>query len=326
MKESLGDRILRFPWLSREEQQQVMQEVHQAAEWQELLQAVQSITPLLQALHVRLEEPMSEELLVFYLVTRRFSMHPLPLSLAVLFARLEAHLEADPAVRQRSEEIAQRLEELAGKFDALAHFELLTGRKLVQNAMASKLPAPSLESRGAPDRPAQQPLRRTAWRWIERAAFGIVALSVGYGVLFWWTHAKQPELERLGFIPPAQLTVESYRGEVAPAAIEAEQHYQEALWLLRAAYHSFLGLFPRYDATRLAQAESLVVLVVAADPFSVSLRQEAQWLLAKVRLLRHDVQGARQALQEVADQEGPYAEEARRLLARLTCLETPDLC
>uniref|UniRef100_UPI000AB76344 tetratricopeptide repeat protein n=1 Tax=Rhodothermus marinus TaxID=29549 RepID=UPI000AB76344 len=168
--------------------------------------------------------------------------------------------------------------------------------------------------------------RRSAWRWVERGAFVVVALSVIYGGLFWWSRASQSELERLGFIAPAQLEVEQYRGEAAPGVSETERTYQEALREIRAAHRSFLGLFPHYDAERLARAESLLVATVRAAPEASPLRQEAQWLLGKVRLLRHDVDGARRVLQEVTAQEGPYTEAARELLTRLRCLETPELC
>ncbi len=336
MKETLGDKILHYPWLSREEQREVEQEVLCDPAWRELLEAVQSLTPLLQSLHLTPEDPMSEEMLAFYLVTRRLSDRPLPPSLAVLFARLEAQLEADPTLRRRCEEMARQLDALVRKFDAPAHFERLTGRSLecesepalivAEEPVPFAAPEDGRTSVGAPDRPARRPARRSAWRWVERGALVMVVLSVIYGGLFWWSRVAQSELERLGFIAPAQLEVEQYRGEADPGASEAERTYREALREIRATYRSYLGLFPRYDAERLARAESLLVAVVSAEPAASPLRQEAQWLLGKVRLLRHDVDGARQALQEVAAQEGPYTEAARQLLAQLRCLETPELC
>lgn len=336
MKETLGDKILRYPWLSRETQREIEQEALRDPAWRELLEAVQSITPLLQSLPLTPEGPMSEEMLAFYLVTRRLSDRPLPPSLAVLFARLEAQLEADPTLRRRCEEMARQLDELVRKFDAPAHFERLTGRSLeretepalvvAEEPASFATPAGDRAPVGAPDRPARRLARRSAWRWVECGAFVVVVLSVIYGGLFWWSRASQSELERLGFIAPAQLEVEQYRGEAAPGASETERTYQEALQEIRAAHRSFLGLFPHYDAERLARAESLLVAVVTAAPESSLLRQEAQWLLGKVRLLRHDVDGARQVLQEVAAQEGPYTEAARQLLTQLRCLETPELC
>ncbi|ACY46912.1 hypothetical protein [Rhodothermus marinus] len=349
MKETLGDKILRYPWLSRETQREIEQEALRDPAWRELLEAVQSIMPLLQSLPLTPEGPMSEEMLAFYLVTRRLSDRPLPPSLAALFARLEAQLEADPTLRSRCEEMARQLDELVRKFDAPAHFERLTGRSLERETEPALIVAEESASfaapeggravvdapnrltqrpelAGAPDRPAQRLARRSAWRWVERGAFVVVVLSVIYGGLFWWSRASQSELERLGFIAPAQLEVEQYRGEAAPGASEAERTYQEALREIRAAHRSFLGLFPHYDAERLARAESLLVAVVTAAPESSLLRQEAQWLLGKVRLLRHDVDGARQVLQEVAAREGPYTEAARQLLTQLRCLETPELC
>jgi len=349
MKETLGDKILRYPWLSREAQREVEQEALRDPAWRELLEAVQSLTPLLQSLHLTPEGPMSEEMLAFYLVTRRLSGRPLPPSLAALFARLEAQLEADPTLRRRYEEMVRQLDELVRKFDAPAHFERLTGRRLERESEPALIVAeePAFfaapagdrvpvgapdrltqhpEPAGAPDRPARKPARSSTWRWVERGAFVVVVLSVIYGGLFWWSRAAQSELERLGFIAPAQLEIDQYRGEAAPGVSEAERTYQEALQEIRAAYRSYLGLFPHYEAERLARAESLLVVGVTAAPESSPLRQEVQWLLGKVRLLRHDVDGARQALQEVAAQEGPYTEAARQLLAQLRCLETPELC
>ncbi len=335
MKETLGDKILRYPWLSREAQREVEEEALRNPAWRELLEAVQSITPLLQSLHLTPEGPMSDELLAFYLVTRRLSDRPLS-PLAPLFARLEARLETDPALRRRYEELAQQLDALVQKFDAMAHFERLTGRSLecetelewpvVEEPASYAAPEGSQAAVGVRDRPARPPARRSTWRWVERSAFLIVVLSVIYGGLFWWSRASQSELERLGFIAPAQLALEQYRGDAVPAKSEAEQNFQEAIREIRAAYRSYLGLFPNYDAERLARAESLLVAVVATTPETSPLGQEARWLLGKVRLLRHDVNGAQQALQEVAAQEGPYTEAARQLLAQLRCLETPALC
>ncbi|SHK28043.1 tetratricopeptide repeat protein [Rhodothermus profundi] len=332
MNQTLGDKILRFPWLSAEEQQQVLEEARRAPEWRELLDAVQSIAPLLQSVRVTPEDPMSKELLAFYLITRRLSPHPLPSALATFFAQLEAQLEADAALRQRCEEVAQQVEALARTFDARVHFEQLTGRTLSEEASveaveeatgARVLRPPASRCTGAGDRSARPLRRQTIWRWVERGAFVVVVLSVIYGGLFWWSRVSRSELEQLGFIAPAHLAVEHYRGEALSAQTET---YQEALQQIRAAYSSFLGLFPRYDAARLARAESLLVAVVEAEPPSSPLRQEAHFLLAKVRMLQHNVEGAREVLQKIAAAEGPYTEEAQRLLTRLQCLETPARC
>ncbi len=276
---------------------------------------------------------MSEEKLAFHLLTRYLSSHPLPPSLAAYFAQIEARLETDEALRRRCETIARRLEELLEGIDARAHFEQLTGRTLQKEATALVVCESSPGARAdlsltadsrAPDRPAQPKARRSSWRWVERVAVFVVALSVVYGGLFFWSRATQSELERLGFISPSMLTIDRYRGE-APAAETAEALYQEALRTIAAAHSSWLGLFPRYDAALLARAESLLVAAVRA-PASALSQQEALFLLGKVRLLRHDVAGARQVLQQVAAQEGPYMEEAQRLLRALQCLETPAAC
>ncbi|MDQ7039613.1 MAG: hypothetical protein Q9M35_01560 [Rhodothermus sp.] len=329
----LGEKILRYPWLSEEEQRQVRAAVHRVPEWKEVLDSVQQLTPLLQSLHLTAEGSMSEEKLAFYLLTRYLSPHPLPPSLAAYFAQLEARLETDAALRRRCEALARRLEELLEGVDAVEHFEQLTGRTIQKEAtelVVCESPAgahtnlPSKVVSRAPDRPAQRTTRRSSWRWVERVALLVVALSVVYGGLFFWSRATQSELERLGFIAPALLTIDRYRGE-APAAETAEALYQEALRTIATAHSSWFGLFPRYDADLLARAESLLVAATRA-PAAALPQQEALFLLGKVRLLRHDIAGARQVLQEVATQEGPYTEEAQRLLRALQCLETSATC
>lgn len=332
-KLELGEKILQYPWLAEEEQRRVEEAVRRAPEWKALLESVQQLTPLLQSLHLTTEDPMSEEMLAFYLITRDLSPYPLPPSLAAYFSQLEARLETDDALRRRCEALARRLEELLEGVDARAHFEQLTGRTLRKEAAAPVVCESPLGARAdlsltavskAPDRPARQRARRSSWRWVERVAVLVVALSVVYGGLFFWSRAMQSELERLGFISPALLTIDRYRGE-APAAETAEALYQEALQTIATAHSSWFGLFPRYDMDRLARAESLLVAVTRA-PAAALPRQEALFLLGKVRLLRHDVAGARQVLQQVAAQEGPYMEEAQRLLRALQCLETPETC
>lgn len=336
---ALGEKVLRYPWLSEEEQRQVREAVRHAPEWQELLDYVQELAPLLKALHPAGEDPMSEEMLAFYLLTHQRSPHPLPSSLAAYFARLEAQLEADDALRQRCEKLRRRLEQIGQEFDARAHFEQLTGRLLEQEAVPAShrmVPIGALHEadeqragrsviQAASDRPARRAARRNVWRWVERGAFLVVVLSALYGGLFFWSQATQSELERLGFISPTMLETDSYRGE-ATGAGDLDVLYEEALQAIRKAHTSWLGLFPRYDGAQLARAESLLVMVGTSEAATEALRQEALFLLGKVRLLRHDVAGARQALQEAAAWEGPYTEEARRLLQQLTCLEESAEC
>jgi hypothetical protein len=100
-------------------------------------------------------------------------------------------------------------------------------------------------------------------------------------------------------------------------SMTADALYLKALPLLRTARTSTLGLFPRYDAERLSEAETLLQSVVERAQPGSFLSREARFYLGKVNLAQDDVQTARSYLKAVAGGDGRRAEEAYRILKRL---------
>jgi len=328
MEELYIQKILQYPWLSSEEQATLAQQIQAQPEWWPLLEALQALAPILRPLHPRFDEAVSEELLAYYLVTRCFSEKLVSPEIRAYFKALEVELETNTALQQRLQALALRLQELMKDFDASQHFAVLTGRSFeaVGGGEAPKVndtkggSEESIEVKGSL-RPARAWSRQgRRWRWVERGALVVVLLAAVYSALAVWSRHQQSDLERLGFISPALLETDTYRGERAETS-GPEAVYEQAVAQLRQAYVSVLGLFPHYRRAPLREAAVLLEQVVVRPDASPLLRHQAAFLLGKVRLLLEDVPSAQQAFGQALELDGPYAMEARRVLEALAELE-----
>ncbi|CAM3215490.1 hypothetical protein [Rhodothermus bifroesti] len=327
MRDFQVQKLLQYPWLAAEEQEALAQQIQEEQpEWQPLLEAIEELTPVLRPLHPDPGESRFEELLAYYLVTRRFS-GTLPLEVQAYFSALETELRANVALQQRLEVLADRLQALIGSFDAVQHFGSLTGYQIEAEALEEVRCSEPLGARSGRvakhwgDRSARALGRQgRRWRWVERGALVVVGFAALYSALFVWGRHQQSELERLGFIAPVLLEVDTYRGEPLESA-GPEAAYRQAVAQLRQAYTSVLGLFPHYRKAPLQEAAALLLHVVSQPEASPLLRHEAAFLLGKVQLLLEDVPAARQAFLQAVELEGPHAAEAQRLLEALAALE-----
>lgn len=158
-------------------------------------------------------------------------------------------------------------------------------------------------------------LSTTAARWAAAILFGLALL---YGALYAAGRLAQPEAVRLAALDADALRIEGYGPQRAVGDdASPDALYLRALDHLRSARASTLGLFPRYDAEKLARAADLLGRVVqGAEPKSF-LQNEAAFYLGQARLAQNDRRGATRALRSVVAGGGRRAPEAARQLQKL---------
>ena len=107
----------------------------------------------------------------------------------------------------------------------------------------------------------------------------------------------------------------------------ADRLFLQALVKLREARSTTAGLFPRYDADALVEAQTyLQEAIDAAEPGSF-VGLEARFFLAKSYLAEENVQDARAQLQILARRDSRRAAESVKLLQdlqRVAPVEEPD--
>ncbi len=213
-----------------------------------------------------------------------------------------------------ADRLRRRLDELATAEDPVRKFERLTGRSLDAASVAEPALGGDGQAHGlsaAPDRPAVVALRRSSHlpRWI---AVGVAVLAVAYGGLYAASAASVSERSQLaalgelsGYVAP---TLRGTADASLPGRLDA------ALDRVDEARQSTLGLFPRYDADRLAAvAADLGAVATEADP-ETAVSQEARYALGRVSLyLGRDADAAR-VLGTLVREGGYRAPAARRLL------------
>jgi hypothetical protein len=106
-----------------------------------------------------------------------------------------------------------------------------------------------------------------------------MACALLYGALWIVSRASEPDLARMAVVrglEPGEGLDPRVRGtEPLPPDAPAEQLLARAFVLADRARTSFLGLFPRYDASLLREAEGLLDRVVASGPEDPVLREQA---------------------------------------------------
>lgn len=174
-------------------------------------------------------------------------------------------------------------------------------------------------SKTAPDRPAvqQPPARIYTLRRFLVAATVVVAL---YGVLWGVSRGITPETYALATLDPhasdlAVLTAPMRDATTSPDA-DPTVALSEGLQALEAAPTSTLGLFPSYDAQRVAEALEHLTRAYEASTDPV-LQATAAFFIAKAHLMQGDASQAQTHLQDVAQRNTVYTDEAQALLAQL---------
>jgi flagellar biosynthesis GTPase FlhF len=333
MPESLEDKILQYPALSREEQREVEARVQDRPELQALLREAKALEDVLAEARLLVKTPPGDEALAHYLVTERLgSKHALPKAVRSAHDRVKAHLEEHPEERERLRTFEERLNDVeAESTDPARQFEELTG-----HALADEAEQPPSEAREpsdaryrseqrperAPDRDSSARVYQMATRWSRRAAVAALLVAGLYGALFLASRASQSETERLAAFSDEELSVQGYRmrdgGASTPTdSASADARYLRALASLRKARSSTLGLFPRYDAERLRRAERLLRKVTEQTESDSFLHLEALYFLGKTQLAMGQREAARTSLRRVIEGQGRKAGAAREVLRTL---------
>lgn len=226
-------------------------------------------------------------------------------------AAFEALLPADPRAHFRA-------------LDAAAKARDPFVRPLISDASngdASRSAGPA--SARAGDRAPAPRARTTRLRWNRTLSLVATLAVLLVGSMAVWRGMQPP----LGDFTAAELSLDGYdavrSGPATGAAAPADARYLDALAHIRAARTTTLGLYPRYDAARLASAQALLEGVATDEAAGDFLRLEAFYALGKLHLLRGDPAAATDALRQVVLGQGAHAAEAEALLRTMYQGATP---
>jgi len=343
---SIEERILAYPHLPPEEQQEVEARVQERAEWQPLLQDVKALDRLASDARHLAARSEDREVLATYVLAQRLYPDAIPDALRRAFDRLEERLASDADLRERLDAVRAELDDLEASLDPVSHFESVTGRTLdaiSQDAVSQDAASSSAPTYDAPTtqdatvREAEAPstwldrlLLRAFPAPVRGAVAVVVGLAVAYGALFAASRAAQSPTDRLAAVEISKSMLESYqirtRGATpAPAPAEslaadsltADKLYVRALRQLQTAQRSTLGLFPRYDQQALTEAKRLLTRVVERVEPGSFLQLEALFYLGKVHLAHGEIEPARDAFKTVVQQSGRRSEQAYAILQEL---------
>lgn len=317
------EQILSYPHLSEEKQREIDAYVEKNPEWAPLLRDVRSVEGL--SANVKADLP-SDTLLATYVLVRHMGEEgEMSSQLQAAFARLEARIEEGGPLRQKVEAAQRRLKEAEAAIDPVSHFEALTEHELgvEKEVEAEKSEAADSES-VSPS--AAAPSWWDAFWALPRLARGGVAVAVIlvglYGALYGVSLTTQSTLDRLAAMEVSDQVVDNYanarmRSASPEASSSVDDRYVEALSILENARVSTLGLFPRYDPDRLAQAEQRLGQVLERAESGSFLALEAHFYLGKIALAQGEVDTARTHFKTVVQREGRQTQEAYEILKTL---------
>ena len=315
------EQILSYPHLSREKQRDIETYVEQNPEWAPLLNDIRSVESL--ASHES-TGPLSDPLLATYVMVRHLDRgETRSARLREAFARFEARIAEDGALRREVEAAERRLRETEAAVDPVSHFEALTEHDLEVEEEADAPDAAGAE-------PGSSSAASSSWwdvigelpRGVPRGVAVAVVLVALYGGLYGISLTTQSTLDRLAAMEVSDQVVDNYasarmRSAAPEASSSADERYLEALSILETARISTLGLFPRYNADRLDQAQQRLGQVLEeAEPNSF-LALEAHFYLGKIALAQENVDAARTHFKTVVQREGRQTQEAYEILKTL---------
>ncbi len=220
--------------------------------------------------------------------------------------RIRRALDDSPAFRDRYETLAGRVDRLSSTINPAARFEQLSGHRLA-----------AIGTERAGDRPARGGAAAVSRRRVSLVV-GVLLVLLTVGI----SSARLRAIDGLAYGGPEEVDLSGYdtplRGEAPPSgASSPDLRYRYALSSFKHARQAGMGLFPRYDAALLVQAEEQLRLVIASEPDASFLSHEARFTLARVYLAADNRTAAREVLNVVAAGENHRAAPARALLARI---------
>ncbi len=299
--DAIEEKLLRYPDLTREEQEAVDAHVDAHPELAALRRSVQRLYRLFDEAGATERNPHGDEALAYYALTRYLAQEQPTPSLRALNERLEGEIADSPAFRRRLDVLDRRLRDIEAG-DAGAHFERLTGHSL--------------------NDPAGPTATVYSLRWMRLPAAAVIVLAVCYALLWGASEATVSEMEELAAISPDELSVEGYelllRGPAA-GGDSSSTHllYLRALGLLGQARHTTLGLFPRYDEAALRRASDLLSRIIRREPDGTFLQLESYYFLGKAHLALGEPEEGQEALRAVVEGGGRNAGEAAPILREL---------
>ena len=325
MWSSIEEQLLYYSELTPAERLHVDQQVQQRPELIALLEEAKAFSVVLDEAQQLHTFPPSDEVLAYFIATRRVSRHPIPDSLQDAFDRIDEKVAGDASLRTRYAELVRRMTELEAASDPVQQFAQLSGHQLslpTQDAALQNGDDQSNErTRVLPVHAERSPVIYRIWTHAGRwAVAAIVFGMVLYGSLALVSRFSQSDLDRLAVLDPSLLQAPDFPmrgGESSADATSPDALYHHALSILREARTHTLGLFPYYDTARLREAGDILERVVDLEDPASTLRSEANYVLAEVRLAQKNVDGARVALQAVLNGSGLKAEEAQLLLDQI---------
>lgn len=196
--------------------------------------------------------------------------------------------------KSSNQRLNQRFEALQnGRQDAVAHFEAITGQRLVA---PMQLHQPKLG----------------IWKYALAACFSFLALSA----IFYFGNQKPAYFELAN--------IQSYEKEME-APIVRGNPYEEELTLLyygglsdlQKAHQSTFGFFHRYDANLLQTSIQKLEQVVKVTPAGSALQTEAYFFLGKAYLAHQEIAKSKEAFRWVIALKGAKSATAQQLLAQM---------
>lgn len=329
--QSIEQRILAYPHLTDEEQADVEAYVTNHPEWRDLLRDVKELEVLARQARLLKDRPPQYDVLALYVVATRLHQGPSSSAMQRTFDAVKARLDDDADYRAQYDLLQQRMDEVEAAFDPLAQFEALSGHRLSQppadrggtpkRERAQRRPASSRRSSDTSTAGQSMMARLITRPALQWAAAAVVVLFTGYSALFATSYITQSPGERLAAnLEVTEISGYSTRTRSAEPQLERrspDQLFLEALPLVRNARSTTLGLFPRYDAEKLARAEELLQEVVIHEDAGDFLQLEALFYLGKVHLAQGRLEEARSNFKAVVTGEGRRMADALRTLEEL---------
>ncbi len=326
--ENVEEQILSYPHRSHDERRKIEAFVEGHPEWATLLHDVRALEGVAQTHRPSdTEESPSDALLATYVTVTHLHPDEVSPGLEAAFRRLEARIEASDALRERAKAMRRRLKTTEAEIDPVAQFEELTGHKVAASSAEGGTSSTGAERMSTSER-ASTPTLLDSFSQVAapvRWAGTALALLLGaYGVLYGISTATQSPLERLATIDVSEQVVSSYSpdntrgGRTDADTMRTQDLYLEALSILRTARTSTLGLFPEYNADKIAEAERLLKDVVEREGDTSFLALEARFYLGKTYLAQRQADRARAQFESVVRNEGRRADDARQILDALS--------
>lgn len=293
------EHILSYGYLTEGERRGVEAYVAQHPEYAPVLEEARILFETIRIEHTGRDEGLTDDEILAHIVDTRMG-HP-----GQNDARIRGALDRSAAFRSRYDALAGQLDRLSSALDPLAHFEHLSGYSWPE--------ATQREDRPSAAGPRVRVRRRVA---VGVGFAAVVLLTVG----IFSAHLRA--IDRLAYVASEELDLPGYdaiqRGTSSPLEVPPDVRYRHALSYFKHSRSAGLGLFPRYDAALLARAEEELTQVIAAEPVTSFLSQEARFTLARVYLADNQREEARDVLASVASSESHRAASARDLLERIT--------